>query len=162
MVWLIPCLAARLGVDQCVAWAEPSRPSRLRPLDHVVSNRASRPATGGVDEAVETADGEAVPPLAQRHRITADLGSDLGVGGSTGRVGRLDLGSQRQGLGRRMPARPALERGAFPDTQGDLDSEPSSLGSSVPLMLAYNTGSARLKRENSFSQGLLAPNTHGH
>jgi len=123
-------------------------------FDHVVTDRAGRPGTGGVNEAVEATLGEAVAPLAHRHRIAAQLGRDLSVGGSPRRAGQHDLGSQRQRLGRRMPARPALERGAFLSAQVDLDGGASSTGHGVPPMLAYNTGPTRPNSENSRSANI--------
>ena len=45
----------------------------------------------------------------------------LGVGGFPRRASQHDLGSQRQRLRRRMPARPVLQPGALLSAQGDLD-----------------------------------------
>jgi hypothetical protein len=67
-------------------------------------------------------------PSSHSDRVAAKVRRDLGVGGLPGRAGQHDLGSQCQGLRRRRPARPALQRGAFLRAQVDLDGWASSSG----------------------------------
>ena len=127
-------------------------------FDHVVTDGARRPRTGGIDEPVEPVNREPVPPRADRDRVAPQIRSDPGVGASAPGAGQHDLGTQRQRLGRRMPLRPPVERRALVTGQDDLDRRSSpSCCHGVPPMLVDNTGTTRPRYPNlPITQELLA------
>ena len=105
-------------------------------FDHVVADVAPPQDAGrrrGRRDELRQSGSATCPPSPD----CSPAGRDLNLGAIACGAGEDDLGAQCQRLGRRMPARPALERGAFLSAQVDLDRESPGMASSD---VAYNTG----------------------
>src|SRR5215211_1825105 len=96
------------------------------PLDIVIADRARLARAGLIVQAIDAPLSEPCPPLADRRRMTPQLGPDLLVRRALG-SGQHDPAPQRQRLRALRPSSPPLEHLTLLVAQHDLSRRPSPL-----------------------------------